>query len=160
MASTASRRGAIIEGINVTPLVDITLVLLIIFIVTAKLVVTAAVPLDLPKATQSEELQTILSVVVPAEGPILVDGVTIGDAALAHKARAALAADPELRAVIQADRAVPHGRVMDVLDTLKSAGLVRVAFGAVRPETGAQPVGAVRSEGGARPEGASSDRAR
>ncbi|MFO7181243.1 MAG: biopolymer transporter ExbD [Pseudomonadota bacterium] len=111
--------------------------LLIIFILTAKIVVAPAVPLDLPKATQSEELQTIFSVVVPAEGPLQVEGVAIDDAALAHKARAALAADPELRAVIQADRAVPHGRVLTVLDTLKSAGLVRVAFGAVHPESGA-----------------------
>ena len=141
MASSAPRRGGIIEGINVTPLVDITLVLLIIFIVTAKLVVTPAVPLDLPKASQSEELQTILSVIVPADGLIQVDGVATDEAALSAKARSALAGDPELRAVIQADRAVLHGRVMGVLDTLKSAGLVRVAFGAVRPENGSQTPG-------------------
>jgi biopolymer transport protein TolR len=134
MATSAPRRGGIIEGINVTPLVDITLVLLIIFIVTAKLVVTPAVPLDLPKASQSEELQTILSVIVPAEGSIQVDGAATDESALAVRARSALARDPDLRAVIQADRAVSHGRVMGVLDTLKAAGLVRVAFGAVRTE--------------------------
>jgi biopolymer transport protein ExbD len=142
MATSAPRRGGIIEGINVTPLVDITLVLLIIFIVTAKLVVTPAVPLDLPKASQSEELQTILSVIVPADGTIQVDGAATDERALGAKARAALARDPELRAVIQADLAVPHGRVMGVLDALKSAGLVRVAFGAVRPDNGP------RTEGG------------
>jgi len=136
MATSAPRRGGIVEGINVTPLVDITLVLLIIFIVTAKLVVTPAVPLDLPKASQSEELQTILSVVVPVDGTIQVDGTATDEMELGAKARAALARDPELRAVIQADRAVPHGRVMGVLDALKSAGLVRVAFGAVRPQSG------------------------
>ena len=63
MASSGPRRGGIIEGINVTPLVDITLVLLVIFIVTAKIVVTPAVPLDLPRAAGAEELQTVLSVV-------------------------------------------------------------------------------------------------
>lgn len=141
MATSAPRRGGIIEGINVTPLVDITLVLLVIFIVTAKLVVTPAVPLDLPKASQSEELQTILSVIVPADGSIQVDGVATDEAALEAKARSALARDPELRAVIQADRAVSHGRVMGVLDALKSAGLVRVAFGAVRPDNGARTGG-------------------
>ena len=141
MATSAPRRGGIIEGINVTPLVDITLVLLIIFIVTAKLVVTPAVPLDLPKASQSEELQTILSVTGPADGSIQVDGVATDEALLGARARAALARDPELRAVIQADRAVSHGRVMGVLDTLKSAGLVRVAFGAVRPEKTGQTGG-------------------
>jgi biopolymer transport protein TolR len=131
--SGPSRRGGIIEGINVTPLVDITLVLLVIFIVTAKIVVTPAVALDLPKASQSEELQTILAVMLPAEGPMLVDGVAIDDQALTARAKAALTRDPEMRAVIQADKTVPHGRVMTVLDTLKAAGLVRVAFGAVRP---------------------------
>lgn len=141
MATSAPRRGGIIEGINVTPLVDITLVLLIIFIVTAKLVVTPAVPLDLPKASKSEELQTILSVVVPADGSIQVDGAPVDEAALGAKARSLLAREPELRAVIQADRAVSHGRVMGVLDTLKSAGLVRVAFGAVRPDSSAQTQG-------------------
>jgi biopolymer transport protein ExbD len=134
MASSAPRRGAIIEGINVTPLVDITLVLLIIFIVTAKLVVAPAVPLDLPKAAQSEEVQSVFSIVLPAAGSAQIDGAAADDAAIASSARAALARNPELRAVIQADRAVSHGRVMSVLDTLKSAGVVRVAFGAVRPE--------------------------
>ncbi|WP_437711633.1 biopolymer transporter ExbD [Sorangium sp. So ce448] len=132
--SARSRRGGIIEGINVTPLVDITLVLLIIFIVTAKIVVAPAVPLDLPHASQSEEVQAVLSVVLPAEGPAQVDGAAIDDAALRERVRAALSRDPQLRAVIQADRAVSHGRVMTVLDTLKAAGIARVAFGAVRPE--------------------------
>ncbi len=134
MAPSGPRRGGIIEGINVTPLVDITLVLLVIFIVTAKLVVTPAVPLDLPKASQSEELQTILSISVLANGSIRSDGVATDEAKLGLRARSALARDPELRAVIQADRAVAHGRVMAVLDTLKSAGVTRVAFGAVRSE--------------------------
>jgi biopolymer transport protein ExbD len=120
-----------IEGINVTPLVDIVLVLLIIFIVTAKLVVSPSVPLDLPKASKSEELQTIFSVAVPVTGSIQLDGAPIADAELGAKAKAALARDPELRAVIQADKDVSHGRVMAVLDTLKVAGLSRVAFGAV-----------------------------
>jgi biopolymer transport protein ExbD len=145
MAGAGPRRGAIIEGVNVTPLVDITLVLLVIFIVTAKIVVTPAVPLDLPKASQSEELQTILSVVVPVQGPTQVDGNPVGDEELAAKARAALARDPELRAVIQADRAVAHGRVLGVMDALKSAGLARVAFGAVRS---AAPPGAAQEIAG------------
>jgi biopolymer transport protein ExbD len=61
-----------------------------------------------------------------------LDGAPIADAELGVKAKAALARDPELRAVIQADKDVSHGRVMAVLDTLKVAGLSRVAFGAVQ----------------------------
>jgi biopolymer transport protein TolR len=133
-SSSRGRRGGLIEGINVTPLVDITLVLLIIFIVTAKMVVAPAVPLDLPKSAHSETVQTVLSVLVPVSGPLIVDGAPIAETALEAKAKQALANDPELRAVIQADRNAIHGRVMGVLDRLKTAGLVKVAFGAVRPE--------------------------
>ena len=63
MAGTGTSRG-IITGINVTPMVDVTLVLLVIFIVTAKIVVTPAVPLDLPPASKSEEVQVVFSVIL------------------------------------------------------------------------------------------------
>ena len=127
--------GGIISGINVTPLVDVMLVLLVIFIVTAKIIVTPAVPLDLPHAAHGEEVQVVLSVILPARGPMLVNGAAMPDeGALASKARDALAGDPELRAVIQADGDVPHRRVIRVLDQLKGAGLTRVAFGALPVE--------------------------
>ena len=118
-----------------TPLVDITLVLLIIFIVTAKFVVTPSVPLDLPHASKSEEVQTILSVIVPSEGNTLANGapMTTNDA-LSALAKEHLARDPQLRVVIAADGAVAHSRVIDVLDTLRVAGISRVAFG-VSPRT-------------------------
>ncbi|MDB4975583.1 MAG: ExbD/TolR family transport energizing protein [Myxococcaceae bacterium] len=135
MAGGNQPRGGIIEGINVTPLVDIVLVLLIIFIVTAKMVVAPSVPLDLPAATHGEEVQTIFSVAIPKSGELLIDGEPASDASLHERAKRALAKDKELRAVIQADGDVPHRRVIDVLDRLKSAGLTRVAFGSTkRPE--------------------------
>ena len=132
-AGSAYSRSGIIEGINVTPLVDVVLVLLIIFIVTAKIVVAPAVPLDLPTASTSQDVQAVFAVNVTPEGSIVVDGVACTDETLRVKARQALARDPTLRTVIQADRAVPHGRVMFVLDELKASGVERVAFGAVRP---------------------------
>ncbi|MGA7744467.1 MAG: biopolymer transporter ExbD [Polyangia bacterium] len=136
MAAASGQPGnGIISGINVTPLVDVMLVLLVIFIVTAKIIVTPAVPLDLPHAAHGEEVQVILSVILPVRGPMLVNGAALpNDDALADKARAALASDPELRAVIQADGEVPHRRVIHVLDLLKGAGLTRVAFGALPVE--------------------------
>ena len=135
MAAPPQGNGGPIVGINVTPLVDIVLVLLIIFIVTAKIVVSPAVPLDLPKASQSEELQVIFSVVLPARGGMFVNGEPVSDdAALLERARDALARDPELRAVIDADGDVPHRQVIHALDLLKQAGLARVAFGAVPEE--------------------------
>ena len=127
--------GGIISGINVTPLVDVMLVLLVIFIVTAKIIVAPAVPLDLPHAAHGEEVQVVLSVIVPVRGPILVDGAPLpSDKALTEKARAAAAGNPELRAVIQADGDVPHRRVIRVLDDLRGAGISRVAFGALPDE--------------------------
>ncbi|QRO00444.1 biopolymer transporter ExbD [Archangium violaceum] len=134
MAGGTQPRGGLIEGINVTPLVDITLVLLIIFIVTAKMIDNQALPLDLPQASQSEELQTVLAISITADGRIQVDGADTDAAALRDRVRQALATDPELRAVIQADGAVPHRQVISVLDQLKEVGLTRVAFGTVRPE--------------------------
>ncbi len=127
--------GGIISGINVTPLVDVMLVLLIIFIVTAKIIVLPAVKLDLPKATQSEQTQVVFSVLMPVQGPTLVDGDPVqDDTALLDLAKRAETKDPDLRAVINADAAVPHGRVIHVLDVLKSAGIVHIAFGTVPEE--------------------------
>jgi biopolymer transport protein ExbD len=134
-APSGQAANGIISGINVTPLVDVMLVLLVIFIVTAKIIVTPAVPLDLPHAAHGEEVQVILSVIVPVRGPMLVNGAALpNDEALEEKARAALAGDRDLRAVIQADGDVPHRRVIHVLDLLKGAGLTRVAFGALPDE--------------------------
>jgi biopolymer transport protein ExbD len=133
--SSGQDANGIISGINVTPLVDVMLVLLVIFIVTAKIIVTPAVPLDLPHAAHGEEVQVVLSVILPVRGPMLVNGAALpNDEALEDKARAALAGDRDLRAVIQADGDVPHRRVVHVLDLLKGAGLTRVAFGALPDE--------------------------
>lgn len=131
MAGFASNKpSAPITGINVTPLVDITLVLLIIFMVTAKLVVSRALPLDLPRAATGGEVQQIFSVGLLPDGTTRVDGVPAPtEADLLTRAQIALARDPELRAVIQADGSVPHRRVMRVLDVLRQAGLARIAFG-------------------------------
>ncbi len=120
-----------ITGINVTPLVDITLVLLIIFMVTTKIVLNQTVPLDLPKAaTGTSDVQTVFSIVLAADGRVLVDSKTIAsDDAILPLARDAQAQHPELRAVIKADAAVTHGRVIHVLDLLKQAKVAKIAFG-------------------------------
>lgn len=132
MGGSARQGRGIISGINVTPLVDVTLVLLIIFIVTAKLVVAPAVPLDLPKASQGEEVQVVFSVLLPTDGSILINGASVPDlATLTARARSALTDDPALRAVIQADGDLSHRRVIAALDALKLAGVTRIAFGAL-----------------------------
>jgi biopolymer transport protein ExbD len=134
MASSRERAGAVITGINVTPLVDVTLVLLVIFVVTAKLVTNdRAIGLDLPRAASGQSQQTILSIELFAGGARKADGVAVpDDARLAALAREALRRNAELRAVIQADGSVPHRTVVGTLDVLRRAGIARVGFG-VRP---------------------------
>jgi biopolymer transport protein ExbD len=135
MAGGSDNGREIIGGINVTPLVDVALVLLIIFIVTAKIIVTPAVPMDLPKAVQSDETQIVFSVLLPLQGPALVDGEpALDDATLLQRAREAVAKDNGVRAVINADTAVSHGRVIHVLDVLKTAGIIHIAFGTTPEE--------------------------
>ncbi len=121
-----------IVGINVTPLVDITLVLLIIFMVTARLIVSSSVPLDLPKSSpgSTTDVQSIFSVVLTADGRTLVNSQPVAnDDALMPLAKDAHTKNVELRAVIKADAAVNHGRVIHVLDLLKQAGVSKIAFG-------------------------------
>jgi biopolymer transport protein ExbD len=120
-----------ISGINVTPLVDVTLVLLIIFMVTAKLIAGQGIPLDLPKAKTAGATQTVLNVSVDAQGGVLANGSKIqNDAELQQRAAQALKANPELRTVISASASATHGKVMHVLDTVRDAGITRVAFAA------------------------------
>jgi biopolymer transport protein ExbD len=120
-----------ITGINVTPLVDVTLVLLIVFMVTAKLITGQGIPLDLPKAKTAGATQTVLNVSIDAQGAVLANGAKVGsDAELQSQASRALKQNPELRTVISASSAASHGKVMHVLDTVRDAGITRVAFAA------------------------------
>jgi biopolymer transport protein ExbD len=123
----------LIAGINVTPLVDVTLVLLIIFMVTAKIIVSQGMPMDLPKAVGGEALQTVFSVELTADGKTRVDSAMVAnDEAISPLAKEAKAKTKDLRAVIRADRKVEHGRVIHVLDLLKRSGVAKIAF-AVAP---------------------------
>ncbi len=129
-----------IVGINVTPLVDITLVLLIIFMVTARIIVSQSLPMDLPKAAQGQQIQLVFGVELHSNGDTLVDGKKIpSDEAIFPLAKEAYAKNTDLRAVIRADSAVQHGRVIRILDLMKQAGISKIAFGvsAVPPEPGA-----------------------
>ena len=129
----------LISSINVTPLVDVTLVLLIIFMVTAKIIVSQGMPMDLPKAASGEEMQMVFSVELLENGRTFVDSKPVGsDEVVGGLARKAIQDNKDLRAVIRADKKVPHGRVIHVLDMLKQAKISKIAF-AVSPST--QPEG-------------------
>jgi len=148
MASSSSNddEDGIISGINVTPLVDVTLVLLIVFMVTAKIIVSRGMPMDLPKAATGEEVQNVFSVELTTDGKARVDSVAVDtDDAIAGLAKQAKAKNRDVRVVIRADKKVEHGRVIRVLDILKQAGLAKFAFGvAPAPRDDAQPAAAPR----------------
>jgi len=119
-----------IASINVTPLVDITLVLLVVFMVTAKLIVSQAIPFDLPKAATGGATQIVLTISLDGRGQVRADGQEMtDDESLRRAASAALARDPEIRTVEQASTAASHGSVIHVLDELRKAGVRRIAFG-------------------------------
>lgn len=124
-----------ITGINVTPLVDITLVLLIIFMVTAKLIAGQSVPLDLPKAATAGVTQTIFTVEIDDRGHVSANGQPMANRlALEQKASVALGEDRALRALISASTRASHGTVLQVMDTLRRVGLTKIAFAADKGE--------------------------
>ena len=130
----------LISGINVTPLVDVMLVLLVIFMVTAKIIVQQGMPMDLPKSASGESMQTIFSVDLSADGKGRVDSKPVAsDEQILPLARAAKAGNKEIRAVIRADKKVEHGRVIHVLDLLRQGGIAKIAF-AVSPAAKAAEV--------------------
>jgi len=133
MASEPTTNRGVISAINVTPFVDIALVLLVIFMVTAKIIVSQGMPMDLPKSASGENMQAIFSVDLTVDGKAHVDSKTIGsDDAILPLAKQARAGNKDIRAVIRADQKVEHGRVIHVLDLLRQGGIAKIAF-AVTP---------------------------
>lgn len=131
-----------VSGINVTPFVDICLVLLVVFMLTAKIMVSQSIPLDLPKAAKGQDVQLQFGVELYANGELKVNGTKLaGDDAILALAKEQLAKSADLRAVIRADTTVPHGRVIRVLDLLKQGGVSKIAFGVspIPAEPGAVP---------------------
>ncbi|HEY2515397.1 MAG TPA: biopolymer transporter ExbD [Polyangiaceae bacterium] len=125
-----------VTGINVTPLVDITLVLLIIFLVTAKTIFARTLPLDLPQASQATSAEVFFRVTMRADGSTLIDGVPVsGDDEVLPRAAHACETSPDVRVVLDIESRVMHGRVAHVLDLLKQARVRHVGFG-VAPSRG------------------------
>jgi biopolymer transport protein ExbD len=136
MAAQVEESGdEMISATNVTPLVDITLVLLIIFMVTATYVVRQAIEVDLPRAAAGgETVGPTLAFALDREGKLFLDGAPTAQGAAREAVRAAVAKSPEARALISADRAVSHGRVIEVIDLVKGEGLTRFAIDVERAE--------------------------
>ena len=130
--STGGSGGGPMAEINVTPLVDVMLVLLIIFMVTAPLLV-AGVPVDLPesRAGALDQQAKPVQIALDKNGALFLDDQPVSDAALPQRL-AALAAEPAppegRRIYLRADKSLDYGRVMRVMGELNRAGLNRVAL--------------------------------
>jgi biopolymer transport protein ExbD len=133
MAAQATNDEELITGINVTPLVDITLVLLVILMVTASYVASRAIPVELPKGATGEGTPTTLTVSIDKDGKTFLDAEAITDGELRAKIKAAHDADPETRAVIAADGRTTHSNVIHVIDLLRRENVTKFAIN-VDPE--------------------------
>ena len=124
------RRAAPMAEINVTPLVDVMLVLLIIFMVTAPLLV-AGVPVDLPAARAAALAQKAdkpIAVSLDAAGGVFLGDEAVPQDALTDRLAALHAAQPEARVLVRADRSLAYGRVLEVMGEIASSGFVHVAL--------------------------------
>lgn len=123
------RQRGLITDINVTPLVDIMLVLLIIFMLTAHLIAKQAIEVQLPKAAQASAVTpTTLAVTLTREGRIYLNGTETAPATLRTAVQAAVIKDPKTQVIIAGDKNVSHGRVVWVLDLVKSLGITLFAI--------------------------------
>ena len=117
------------SDINMTPLVDVMLVLVVIFILTAPLL-ASAIRLDLPRtdgATPGTAPQFV-TLVVDASGQAFLDDQPLSQAALAERLRRIGAERPDTEVQLRADAAVPYGRVVEVMGAAHLAGLKRIGF--------------------------------
>jgi biopolymer transport protein ExbD len=144
MAASTQQDDEIISGINVTPLVDIILVVLIIFIVTASLVLRNNVPVELPRAQSAEQsLEGLINLAVTSEGELYLNGRpgSIDDLpALVNQARQKAGQDGKVSAFISADVNARYGKFAEVIDRLRLEGVSDIALDTKPPElTEAQP---------------------
>ena len=115
--------------INVTPLVDVMLVLLVIFMVTAPFLLQA-VPVNLPKTAPVAKLVPVkkLELIIDAEGNVYVDQNQVAGDDLEARLKTQLAADPELSVQLKADYRVAYGRIAEVMAAVSRAGIAKLSF--------------------------------
>ncbi len=123
-----------IQGINVTPLVDIMLVLIIIFMVASQVGKVLDLELQLPKAASAESAPPpTLTIEVGQKGELALDGKAIAPDALEAAVRAAAAANPDAQAMVAADEGVPYASVVAAVDAVRLGGIRQLGL-AVRGE--------------------------
>jgi biopolymer transport protein TolR len=128
MAAQTSDTDEMISGINITPLVDVVLVLLVILMVTSSYLASHGIPVDLPKAATGESTASVLSVSVARDGAFFLDGKPVADREFRESVHRAYAKDRDLRAVIAADGSAAHRSIVHVIDLLRQERVTRFAL--------------------------------
>ena len=125
-----------ITDINVTPLVDITLVLLIIFMVAAPMIMNQAIKVNLPKAASGKSASpTTVAITIKKSGRVYLNGKITTLDKLEKFLRAEARVQKKLRAIVSADREVTHGTVVSYLDLLNRCGISRYAVSVEKSPT-------------------------
>jgi biopolymer transport protein TolR len=123
-----------INEINVTPLVDVMLVLLVIFMVASVYIVKESIEIELPKAASATDaVETTISIVMDQQRALYLNGEPITNSGLASAVQKAAAKDSHTQAIIAADHRVSHGDVINLIDTVRTNGLERFALNVKRP---------------------------
>jgi len=134
--------GDLITGVNITPIVDVCLTLLIVFIVTASAMVNRSMPVQLPKAATAESAPpSILNVAISRTGEVFLNGAPgrLEDIPRAvEEARARAGGEPRLAGFVSADVDAPYGRFAEAVDRLRLAGITDIALD-TQPEAEPQP---------------------
>ena len=125
--------GGILAEINITPLTDIFLVLLIIFMVTSSAMLESGPQVNLPEAADTQSESRGVVVTVDEESVMYVDGDAVERSALRERLRLAIEESDVKRVVLEGDRAIVLGEVVFILDEAKTAGATEVAIAARRP---------------------------
>lgn len=118
-----------IADINIVPFVDIILVVLIIFMVTTPLIMKPSINVNLPKAGAGDETTpSELSISISADGAIALNGNPSDEAGINAYSQELSTKRPDVQAIISADKDVPHGRVVAIIDAVKSGGVKKFAI--------------------------------
>lgn len=122
------KRAGMIVGINVTPMVDVVLVLLVIMMVSATYVVAQSLNVDLPTSASSDSAAPSTAIVsVQPGGVLLFNDQPVTEAQFSQRLRTAAAGNPELTLVISGDRAAEHGAIVHVMDLARHEHVTRFA---------------------------------
>ncbi len=136
MGAKAGGSSDTISEINIVPLVDIILVVLIIFMVTAPAMIKPSVEVKLPEAASGDETTpSLLNVSVTADGSVMVNNQAVDEEEAKTISRQEFERNPDVQAIIVADRDLSYGHIIKVLDWVKSAGVKNFAVTTDKPLT-------------------------